>query len=243
MRKEVLHRDPQHFVRILVMLTISATSAIFGSLSAEADTITGAGSLADSAWLEPRGINIADLVGLVPEDHLRGAIINYSTGEGVVQYLSGRRNGSTVTIEARLIPRFGPTFTSVPCLGKVAHYDEWPSPSPAATVHIFDGGVDITQKTVLLLLAPQAKSGPKPTHLLTSVTAVCQRHRSDSTRGVRLNCRLIWAAASSSTADTSTLPHVSPSPTNRRFRFPRSVANHFGFSPTSDRALPAYLDR
>jgi len=160
MRKEVMRRDLQHITYILIIMTISITIVFLGSLSAEANTITDAGSSADSAWLEPRGINIADLVGLVPEDHLRGAIINYSTGEGVVQYLSGRRDGSTVTIEARLIPRLGPTFTKVPCLGKVAHYDEWPSPSPAAAVHIFDGGVDITKKTVLLLLAPAGQTRP-----------------------------------------------------------------------------------
>jgi hypothetical protein len=161
MRKEVLPRGLQHFTRMLIVMTISTVIVFLGSLSAGADTITGVDGSADSAWLEPRGINIADLVGLVPEDHLRGAIINYSTGEGVVQYLSGRRDGSTVTIEARLIPRFGPTFTKVPCLGKVAHYDEWPSPSPAAAAHIFEGGVDITQKTVLLLLAPAGQTRPQ----------------------------------------------------------------------------------
>ena len=161
MRKEVLRRYIQHFIHILIIMTIFVTIVFLGSLSAEADTITGVGSSADAAWLEPRGINIADLVGLVPEDHLRGAIINYSTGEGVVQYLSGRRDGSTVTIEARLIPRFGPTFTTVPCLGKVAHYDEWPSPSPAAAIHVYEGGVDITKKTVLLLLTPAGQTRPQ----------------------------------------------------------------------------------
>lgn len=138
---------------LLLTLFIGAQAWFAMPSPALADAPVAPQAPSGTSWLEPRGINVADLVGLVPEEHLRNAIINYG-GEGLAQYISGQRNGSTVTIEARMIPRFAATFTIVPCLGKAAQLDEWPSPSPAATVRLFNGGTDVTRQVALLFFGP-----------------------------------------------------------------------------------------
>jgi len=107
-------------------------------------------------WLEPRGINVVDLVGLVPEDHLKNAILTYETGRGLLQYESGQRTGDTVVINTRVTPRYfvdnGVTFSKFSCLGQPGVYDQWPSPAPAATLRVYDpAGAEITAITVLLI--------------------------------------------------------------------------------------------
>jgi len=88
----------------LLILFIAARAWPAVSSPALADAPVDPQAPTGASWLEPRGINVADLVGLVPEDHLRDAIINYGP-EGMAQYVSGHRNGSTVTIDTRMIPR------------------------------------------------------------------------------------------------------------------------------------------
>lgn len=107
-------------------------------------------------WLEPRGINVVDLVGLVPEDHLKNAILTYETGRGLLQYESGQRTGDTVVIHTRVTPRYfvdnGVTFSKFSCLGQPGVYDQWPSPVPASTLRIYDpAGADITSSAVVII--------------------------------------------------------------------------------------------
>ena len=97
------------------------------------------------AWLEPRGLSIVDMVGEVPEDHLRGSIIRYWPGVGVALYESGQRVGNTVTIRAKMISQY-PNL--VMCLGKPGDRDEWLVAVPASTMRIFDNGVDVTRQLV-----------------------------------------------------------------------------------------------
>ena len=94
-----------------------------------------AGGEAGSAdWLEPRGLGIFDLVGQVPDEQLRGSIIVNLPGNGLLLYQSGSRNGSTVEINANVVPSYftygSDVFTRVSCLGQVASYDTWPVASP-----------------------------------------------------------------------------------------------------------------
>ncbi len=105
-------------------------------------------------WLEPRGLNIVDMVGLVPDDQLRDAILVYETGTGLVQYQSGSRTGNTVIINANLTPRYGPGFTVVGCLGQPAAYDQWPTYAPASTMQIFSNGRDVTSSIILFKYTP-----------------------------------------------------------------------------------------
>lgn len=95
-------------------------------------------------WLEPRGLNIVDLVGLVPESHLTDAILSFSGVGGIVQYVSGQRTGDTVVIQTRISPGYLPNNTIFNCLGQIAALDQWPSNVPAGRMQLFADGVDIT---------------------------------------------------------------------------------------------------
>lgn len=95
-------------------------------------------------WLEPRGLNIVDLVGLVPDDHLIDAILSFSGVGGIVQYVSGQRTGDTVVIQTRITPGYLPDNTVFNCLGQIAALDQWPSNVPASQMQLFADGVDIT---------------------------------------------------------------------------------------------------
>lgn len=101
-------------------------------------------------WLEPRGLNIVDLVGLVPESHLVDAILSYSAVGGIVQYVSGQRTGDSVTIETRITPGYLPNNTIFNCLGQIAALDQWPSNTPASQMQLFASGVDITDQIAFL---------------------------------------------------------------------------------------------
>lgn len=100
---------------------------------------------AQAAWLEPRGLSIVDLVGLVPEAHLYDSILVFTGGSGILQYLEGGRNGDQVTVRVKVGPRMGSLpFTQFNCLGKRALYDEWPVIVPASQMRVFTAGRDIS---------------------------------------------------------------------------------------------------
>lgn len=106
------------------------------------------------AWLEPRGINIIDLVGLVPDSHLKGGVVSYETGTGVLIYQSGTRAGNTVTVNVSVIPRYyafgNAQYSLFGCLSQHPAWDQWPSTSPATTLKIYDNGRDITTQAMSL---------------------------------------------------------------------------------------------
>ncbi len=99
-------------------------------------------------WIEPRGLSIVDMVGTVPEDQLRDAILVYLEGSGMVQYVSGSRSGNTVVINTKITPRYGPTYTKMGCLGQPAVGDQIPVVVPAGTMQVFANGQDITPQIV-----------------------------------------------------------------------------------------------
>lgn len=115
-------------------------------------------------WLEPRGLNIVDLVGQVPDAYLEGAIIYYSTGDGIIRYQSGTRVGSTVTITATVYPRRHENgdwkINGFGCLGLPAHYDQWPSVAPESTMRLYDGDQDITGNVTGYQYLPAGKNLP-----------------------------------------------------------------------------------
>ena len=106
-------------------------------------------SMQNPDWLEPRGINIVDLVGEVPEQYLRGAIVSFAFG--IVRYESGVRAGNTVTVTTTAYPRHavvgnwdGSLFG---CLGHLPYSDELGSVSPPSKVRVFTpAGEDVTQQ-------------------------------------------------------------------------------------------------
>jgi hypothetical protein len=114
------------------------------------------------AWLEPRGVGIADLVGLVPESHLRDAIINYDSTTGMLQYIRGSRQGDTVNILAKVSHRydeFGHTLTN--CLGHRAVYDHWPITAPASEMRIYSNNQDITRTVRFFWYIPAGQVQPQ----------------------------------------------------------------------------------
>ncbi len=111
-------------------------------------------------WLEPRGLSIVDMVGYVPDEQLRDAILTYETGTGMVQYVSGSRSGNTVVIDAKMTPRYGSTWTEVGCLTQPAVYDQWPTTMPASTMQIFANAQDITSSIEVINYTPAGLSKP-----------------------------------------------------------------------------------
>jgi hypothetical protein len=109
------------------------------------------GQAAGSNWLEPRGLNIVDLVGWVPDSDLSGAIIQNTPGFGILRYRSGQRVGNTVTITATAYPRFyvdsGWNGSLFGCLGQAARIDELGTVAPAAKLRVYTpDGQEITRQ-------------------------------------------------------------------------------------------------
>ncbi len=127
----------------LVVTLGASLSAVLPALPAAAQG-TVPSQPAAPEWLEPHGLSIVDMVGNVPEDQLRDAILVYETGTGLVQYVSGSRSGNSVVINTRITPRYGPGFTKVGCLGQPAIYDQWPAIVPESTMQLFADGNEIT---------------------------------------------------------------------------------------------------
>jgi hypothetical protein len=136
------------------------------------DTGIGASSLpltnepaADVNWLEPRGLNIVDLVGWVPDSDLAGAIIQYTPGYGILRYRSGQRVGNTVTITATAYPRFyaasswnGSLFG---CLGQGARIDELGTVAPATKLRVYTpDGQEVTRQVDGLYHVPSGHNSP-----------------------------------------------------------------------------------
>lgn len=118
------------------------------------------------SWLEPKGLNIVDLVGFVPEEYLRGAIVYYSPGYGIIRYQSGVRLGDTVTITATVYPRYikdvntGWYGSLLGCLGQPARFDQWGSVTPPARMTLYNGATDITGEVGGYEYVPAAYSLP-----------------------------------------------------------------------------------
>ncbi|MEA3377705.1 MAG: hypothetical protein U9R72_16075 [Chloroflexota bacterium] len=121
-------------------------------------------SAASVDWLEPRGLNVVDMVGQVPEEHLKGAILSFTPGYGIVTYESGTRTGDWVTIRATVFPRYvedGSWWGSLfGCLGQPARIDQWGSISPATTVRLYHGSKDVTSEVDLYSYVPAGRNLP-----------------------------------------------------------------------------------
>jgi hypothetical protein len=144
-----------NFVSVPVWADQTPTSDHFdispASLSLPPTNALAAGTAASAAWLEPRGLNIVDLVGEVPDSDLQGAIIQYTPGFGLLRYQSGQRVGNTVTITATAYPRYwsdaewhGSLFG---CLGQGARIDELGSVAPATSLRVYTpDGQEVTRQ-------------------------------------------------------------------------------------------------
>jgi hypothetical protein len=96
-------------------------------------------------WLEPRGLSIVELVGLVPDEYLRGTILAYNGASGIAVYEAGSRVGSTVVVSTTIYPRFfTPSWapdnrmTRFTCLGQIPVLDIMGIVVPESTLRIYD---------------------------------------------------------------------------------------------------------
>lgn len=135
--------------RFLVTLTVLGL-LLLPSTPAWADDTGTAAATAQVSWLEPRGLSIIDLVGLVPDDHLKDTIVTWHSGGGLLQYISGTRSGNTVTVNVKVAPRYftdGANSVSIfNCLGKPSLADEWTVAVAPSSMRVYDNGTDVTNK-------------------------------------------------------------------------------------------------
>lgn len=130
---------------LLITASVTATSA-----SAETTEMP--------AWLEPRGLSVIELVGLLPEASLQGTIVSYYDGSGIVAYESGSRNGNTLVITTKVYPRFYQRFwapnnalTVFGCLGQTPYFDHMGSVVPASTLRVYDSsGREVTSEIMFM---------------------------------------------------------------------------------------------
>jgi hypothetical protein len=139
------------FLAVAALLPPALPSAA-QSIAASAAPTANAGPAAP-AWLEPRGLSVIDLVGLVPEAHLVNTIVSSRVGTGILQYISGKREGDTVTVTVRIHPRYWTdgtnNATTFGCLGKPAIADEWPIAMPPSQMRLFEAGKEITAEILV----------------------------------------------------------------------------------------------
>lgn len=158
-----LRPSPRCLLLFVLAACLFAGMSPAGTRIAAADTGPQAGPDAID-WLEPQGINIVDLVDQVPDSYLRGIIISYTPGYGIVTYQSGHRSGGTVTITTTIYPRYnvsgGWNGSLFGCLAQPAKIDQLASTSPASTVRIYNAGRDVTREADLLRYVPAGKIKP-----------------------------------------------------------------------------------
>lgn len=147
-------------VRLFLILLILTLTGVLSWPTLQLRAQDGIDTPAAPGWLEPKGLNIVDMVGLVPEEHLRDAIVVFS-GEGLVQYVSGQRQGSQVTIDARIYTKELGNDTYFNCLGQWAYRDQWPSVTPAATMRVYENGTEITSQVRFVQYYPAGQRQPE----------------------------------------------------------------------------------
>jgi hypothetical protein len=146
---------------LLAILVATPVQAAAGDREIQHETEPAAFSI---GWLEPLGINIVDLVGLVPDSFLAGSIISYTPGYGIVRYESGKRSGNAVTITAKAYPRFvtdrGWSGSMFGCLGQGARIDQLGSATPPSKLRVYYQGKDVTREVSLVSHVPAGKRQP-----------------------------------------------------------------------------------
>jgi hypothetical protein len=134
------------FLHSLLAVLIVAGTLTSGAQAAGVETGAQApdqGTVPDApAWLEPRGVNVIDLVGVHPNSVLRNSMVVYSGGNALAYYESGSRNGNTVTITVSFVSKDNRGAT---CLGMPGDFDSWPTVMPAGTLRILAGKADVTR--------------------------------------------------------------------------------------------------
>jgi len=136
------YRDTPRRARRAVCLIVLVLAAFLAStLCLSADT---------PPWIEPRALNIVDIVGQVPDSVLKDNIVSYSESGGVAQFVSSERDGELLRITVKLYPRAWASgsgwTTSFTLLGQRPIYDHMGSSVPEMWLRLYDGSTDLTSK-------------------------------------------------------------------------------------------------
>ena len=103
-------------------------------------------------WIEPRALNITDLVGQVPDTVLQDCIIAYSGGGGLARFLSSQIQGDLIRITARLDTRRSLNgdrwITTLNLLGQRPIYDHMGSAAPESWLRLYQGTTELTGQIV-----------------------------------------------------------------------------------------------
>jgi len=148
MKPRIYMKQLSNRIHFLIAILI-ALMALGASPTAHAQT---------PEWVEPRGVGIVDLIGVVAEAHLQGSIVIFHPGTGMAIYESGTRVGNTVTLTVRYEANPLNIFF---CPTAIGNRDHWPTAVPASTMRVFSGSVDITsQVNPIYLLYPARQTTP-----------------------------------------------------------------------------------
>jgi hypothetical protein len=98
-------------------------------------------------WVEPRSLNITNLVGQVPDNLLQGVIISSYPWDGIVLFESSSVSESTMVITTTIHGRLHSWGTTLGCLGQVPRSDEMGSAAPRSYLKVYTpGGSDVTSQ-------------------------------------------------------------------------------------------------
>lgn len=98
-------------------------------------------------WVEPRSLNITNLVGQVPDSLLEGVIISAYPWDGIVQFKSSSISGDTIVITTTIYGRLHWGGTYLGCLGQVPRADEMGSAAPPSHLKLYTpDGADVTSQ-------------------------------------------------------------------------------------------------
>jgi len=155
---------------MVMALILALAPSLWVLQSGEAVSATDSEQLVETAgtvdWLEPRILNIVDLVGMVPEEYLQGHIISNTSGYGILRYEAGTRLGNTVVITTTVYPRYikdartGWDASMFGCLGQPARIDNTGSVAPATTMRLYYNGRDVTRQVDLYTYLPAGLNQP-----------------------------------------------------------------------------------
>jgi hypothetical protein len=140
--------------RVIAAFLIGFLSWTAGHTPAYSQTYT-------PAWLEPKGLSVVDLTGLVPASHLQNSIVAASRRAGILEYMEGTRAGDLVTIRVKVTPRYeldGRAYFN--CLGLRGFSDHWSLAVPASAMRLYQGAEEITQEITQLDYSPSGLTQP-----------------------------------------------------------------------------------
>ena len=121
----------------VVMLIANSQSADSASQQIESSTTT-------PDWLEPQGLSLIQAVGQIPESVLKDVIVKFNN-LGIMQYISGVRNGDYVTIT---VSNESSDPNLIHCLGDPGTHDEYQIVVPEAKMRVYSNGNDVTDRAI-----------------------------------------------------------------------------------------------